>query len=396
MQHDLRIAIVGAGIAGLTVGAALADAGIRCDIFEQARQLEEVGAGLQLAPSATRVLHRLGLGDYLRTVAVRPEAIEMRRWRDNSMLRRTPLGHACEDAFGSPYYTVHRADLHRGLIELLPNGTVHLGVKCNRVEEGASDVRLRLEDGSVVVADVAIGADGIHSTLRSMLARDRARFSGQSIFRGLVPAERVPNLLEEPRVVLWLGPGRHCVCYPIRAKELITVGATAPVPDWHAESWTSEGMLGDLLGHYDGWNSEVQQLLASLVRVGQWALHDRDPIARWSRSRITIVGDAAHPMLPFLAQGANQAVEDGIALATLLSGARRDEVVNALALYEQLRQHRTYEVHRVSRTNTEMLHLPDGPDQARRDRALSETADLRSQEWLYGYDSEQAAAALVS
>jgi salicylate hydroxylase len=386
----MRIAIVGAGIAGLTVAAALTSAGLDCEVFEQADRFAEVGAGIQLAPNATRLLLRLGLGRFLSQAAVRPAAIEMRRWEDNSLLRRTPLGDASEQEFGAPYYTVHRSDLHAGLLGLLDPGLVHLGARVRAIEEHPSDVRLHFQDGSVARADVVIGADGIHSAVRAVFSSDQPRFSGHSIYRGLVPANRIGTLLGEPRVLLWLGPARHCVCYPVRNGRLISVGATTPAPGWHLESWTAAGSKEQLIAQYAGWNDQVTALLAALPAVSQWALHDRDDIDRWSRPNITLAGDAAHPMLPFLAQGANQAIEDAIVLAAVLRDATKNDIADALARYEHVRRERTREVHRVSRGNTDMLHLPDGAAQAERDRKLGESADPRSQAWLYGYQAERA------
>jgi salicylate hydroxylase len=386
----MRVAIVGAGITGLTVAVALTAAGHDCDVFEQADRFAEVGAGIMLAPNATRILRRLGLGPFLSRVAVRPRAIEMRRWADNDLLCRTPLGEECEREFGSPYYTVHRADLHDGLRGLLDPGAIHLGARVTAIAESPREVTLHLHDGSQSRADVVIGADGIHSVVRSALSADRPRYSGHSIYRGLVPADRVRSLLGEPRVLLWLGPGQHCVAYPVRNGELVSVAATAPAPGWRLESWTAQGRTEELIAEYAGWNGQIAGLLASLSAVGQWALHDRDEIGSWSRPNITLAGDAAHPMLPFLAQGANQAIEDAIVLATVLGSADDDTVADALRRYERIRRPRTREVHRVSRANTDMLHLPDGPEQVERDRMLAEGGSLSSHAWLYGYEAELA------
>jgi salicylate hydroxylase len=389
-NENIPIAIVGAGIGGLTMAAALARAGLRCHVLEQTRLLGEVGAGVQLAPNAARLLHRLGLEDRLREVAVRPCAIEMRRWDDNSVLRRTPLGEQCEQHFGAPYYTVHRADLHRCLLERLPAGILHLGLHCTGGQESADDVQLRFADGSSITADLVVGADGIHSRIRELLVRDKPQFSGQSIYRALVPAERVPFLLEEPKVVLWLGPGKHCVSYPVSAGDQISLAATVPDPYWGAESWSAQGRTEDLAGAYADWNSEVRALTSAPDTVSRWALHDRDSPSRWSTDRITLIGDAAHPMLPFLAQGANQAIEDAVALAACLRDAGSDGIATALAHWEAIREPRTSKVHRISRANTTALHLPDGDAQRNRDQALAAHATLADQDWLYGYDAEAA------
>ena len=389
-RERIRIAVVGAGIAGLSVAVALARHGLRCHVFEQARLLREVGAGVQLAPNAVRLLHRLGLGDRLRELAVRPHAIEMRRWDDNSVLRRTPLGAECARRFGAPYYTVHRADLHRGLLERVPEGTLHLGLPCIGVQERPDGVRLQFADGSVTTADVVVGADGIHSRVRDLLVQDRPQYSGQSIYRALVPAERVPFLVEEPKVVLWLGPGRHCVSYPISGGDTINLAATVPDPHWGAESWSAQGRAEDLAGAYAGWNPEVRALTSAVDVVSRWALHDREALPRWSTGRVTLVGDAAHPMLPFFAQGANQAIEDAVALAACLAEACPASIMFALSRYEQARGPRTSEVQQISRANSTTLHLPDGDAQRSRDQALAAPATLADQDWLYGYDAETA------
>lgn len=383
----VQIAIAGAGIAGLTAAAALSRAGLQCRVFEQARVLGEVGAGIQLAPNAAGPLHRLGLAHHLQAIGVRPRAIEMRRWDDNTVLGRTRL-EECEGLFGAPYYTLHRADLHRGLLSLLPEGILHLGRRLTGINEHARGATLHFADGSRILADVVAGADGIHSVVRESLSTDRPRFSGESIYRGLVPSAHLPRLMDEPTVVLWLGPGQHCVSYPIRRGNLYSLGATTPADDWRAESWTAEGHTEDLAARYAGWNQRVRELTAAPDKVSRWALYDRDPIDRWSSHRITLVGDAAHPMLPFMAQGANQAVEDAVALAACLRDAPPQRYGEALQRYERVRKARADELHRVSRDNTTTLHLPDGDRQRRRDAALAANSGLASQEWVYSYDAE--------
>jgi salicylate hydroxylase len=381
----LSVAVVGAGIAGLTTAAALARAGVPCQVYEQTAELGEVGAGIQRAPNATRLLERLA-SIRLSDRAVTPEAIEMRRWDDGTVIGTTALGQACLDRFGAPYYTFHRPDLHRCLLELLAPDTVVLGRKCVAVRESEDGAEIRFADGGTVSADVVIGADGIHSVVRELEAADQPRFSGQAIFRGLIPADRVAHLLEEPKVTIWVGPGRHCVAYPVAAGELLSFGATAPSDSWDKESWTSPGDLGALLEDYTGWHPDVRTLLTSVDRVNQWALHDREPLDRWSGDRVTLVGDAAHPMLPFAAQGANQAVEDAFVLAECLRDAEAGDVPEALRRYESLRVPRTSDVQRYSRSNTRNYHLTDaerGPDDGE--------ASLRQQAALFGYDAEAAA-----
>lgn len=387
-----RIAIVGAGIAGLTTAIALTQAGLACEVFEQAPYLAEVGAGLQLAPNAVRPLRRLGLGKQLDRVAVRAEAIEMRRWSDGELIMSTPLGDECEERFGAPYCTVHRAHLHQYLRELLPDGVLRLGMRCCRLSEESDAVELTFQNGRMAHADLVVGADGIHSVVRDQLAHDQPRFSGQSIYRGLLPAIRLPRLAEDPKVRLWLGPGQHCVSYLVAGGEWISFGATTPADGRRTESWSATGQVEQMVKAYRGWHPDVLELLSAADSVRHWALHDRDTITPWSTDRLTLVGDAAHPMLPFLAQGANQAIEDAVVLAQCLRTTGSDELAPALRRYERIRAPRTAEVHERSRGNSRALHLADNEARRTRDAELGRCADLSHQDWLYGYDAELAAA----
>jgi salicylate hydroxylase len=377
----MRIAIIGAGIAGLTTALALERVGLSCRVYEQAVELAEVGAGLQLAPNAVRELRRLGLGAALDEVAVRPAAIEMRRWDDGELIMSTPLA-GCEQRYGAPYLTVHRAGLHGCLFASLPSGTVRLGSRLAGLVERPDRVELRFADGHTADVDVVVGADGIHSVARELLVRDQSRFSGQTIYRGLVPAVKVPDLAEDPKVRLWLGPDQHCVSYPVSGGAWISFGATTPADGWDTESWTAAGQVEDVVRAYRGWHPRVMALLSAAGPVRRWALHDRDAIERWSTDRLTLAGDAAHPMLPFLAQGANQAVEDAVVLADCLSRSA-GAVSPALRRYQELRSARTAEVQRRSRGNTRSLHLHDGDDQRRRDAELGRQTDLSEQDWLW-------------
>ncbi|RKR90385.1 salicylate hydroxylase [Micromonospora pisi] len=386
---EMRIAVVGAGIAGLTVAAALLRAGIRCEVFEQTRQLRELGAGIQLSPNAVRPLRELGLGENLEAVAVRPAAIEMRRWDSDALIGRTNLGDECEQMYGAPYYCVHRADLHQGLLELLPAGTVRLGLRCVGVRELPDGVELRFADGTSTTVDAVVGADGIHSVVRQELIDDQPRFSGHTVYRGVAPAQRLPHLAREPKVLIWLGPGQHCVSYPIAGGSLVSFVATSPAGEWRDESWTAQGRVEDLVAGYTGWHDNVWGLLTAADSVTRWALHDRDTVERWSSGRITIVGDAAHPMLPFGAQGANQAIEDAVALAACLSTGIRD-IPAALAHYERVRRPRIDVVHRTIRENARNHHFADGEQQRDRDRNMRESWSLDSSRWLFGYDAALA------
>jgi salicylate hydroxylase len=381
--NGLRVAVLGAGIAGLTLAAALDRAGVRHEVYEQAPRLTAVGAGIQLSPNAVRLLDRLGLTQHLRSAAVRIDAIEMRRWDDGGTISLLPLGAECERVFGAPYYTVHRADLLAGLSSMVR--TIHVGRRCVRVDSAADRAEVVFDDG-VVDADVVAGADGIHSVVRDRIAPDRPVFSGQAIYRGLVPADRLTG--RPARVQLFLGPGQHVVVYPVDSGRQFSFAATAPAWGWTEESWSAAGSVPELLSAYRGWHPDVLSVFASADSVRRWAVHDRDVIPRWSAGRLTLLGDAAHPMLPFFAQGANQAIEDAVVLARCLADG--EGVAGALARYEAGRGPRTERIHRMSRENEERLHLPDGREQQLRDRRLADGARLGAQEWLYGYDADRA------
>jgi salicylate hydroxylase len=378
------VAIVGAGIAGLTVAALLRRAGIQCHVFEQSPVLAEVGAGIQLSPNASRVLHQLGLAGHLREVAVQPAAIEMRRWNDDALLMRTEL-RECAEMFGAPYYTVHRAHLHSGLTGLLDEDMIHLDKRCVAVNGG----ELGIADGDTVVADLVIGADGIRSVVRQRFALDQPRYSGLAAYRGLVAAQHTAWPVDDPRVRIFLGPGRHCVAYPIDGGRLVSFVATAPAPDWQVESWQADGDVAELLAAYDGWHDDVRRLLAAAPTVSRWALHDRDALPRWTDGRVVLVGDAAHPMLPFGAQGAAQGIEDAAALAACLISSI------PLTWYEKTRIERVTTVTEWVRGNARNHHFDDGEQQRERDRTADAHYGLAGQKWLYGYDAQLAVAKAV-
>ncbi|WP_075730978.1 FAD-dependent monooxygenase [Streptomyces acidiscabies] len=387
----IRVAVAGAGIAGLTFALALRRAGIDCHLYEQAQQPAEVGAGVQVTPNAARLLHRLGLHDRLQAVAVTPRAIEMRRWDDGALLQHTELGDRCRRPFGAPYYTVHRAHLHAALLSLVPPDRVHLGARLTAVTQSPDAARLHLSDGTRVTADLAVGADGIRSVTREQITADRPRYSGQTVYRGLVPAGQAPFPAADPRVRLWFGPGRHYVCYPVSAGRQVSFAATVSAADWREESWSAPGDRAELAAAYQGWHPDVTRLIGAAQTVSRWALYDRESNDRLSAGRVAVIGDAAHPMLPFQAQGANQAIEDAVVLAACLADAGPDGLAVAPRRYERIRLPRTTRIQQQSRANETTFHLADGEAQRRRDASTRTTSGLERHEWLFGYDAEQAA-----
>jgi salicylate hydroxylase len=382
------IAVVGAGIAGLALAAALDRRGLPCVVFEQAAGLTEAGSGVQIAPNASRLLRRLGLAARLDAVAVRPEATEFRRWSDDSLIGRSPLGDECERRYGAPYYTIHRADLRDALASLVDRERCRLDQRLVSVVGSDGGSVLGFADGSSCPVGLVVGADGTRSMVRGMLASDQPVYSGLGVYRGLVPAEAVPDLARKPAVRLWPGPGRHIVCYPVCGGQMISFAATVPheLPD--SESWTAPGSADDLNRAFHGWNETVRHLIGSAQAISHWALYDREPLRQLATSRMALVGDAAHPMLPFVAQGANQAIEDAVALAALLAAGGGGLSAEAVRQYETCRISRTARLQRQGRWSIHGLHMPDGEAQLSRDSALGADGDPGRMDWLYGYDAE--------
>jgi salicylate hydroxylase len=325
--------------------------------------------------------------------AVRLEfAWEFRRWQDGRLISTTPMGERCELMYGAPCYVAHRADLREFLRSALPEETVRLDHRCIGVTQSRKGVVLEFVSASGrvvhVEADAAIGADGIHSIIRgSVTAQEEPRFSGLCAFRCLVPADRAPEMARRPVHTLWLGPGRHFVHYPISAGRLINIVAIAPAGHWRSESWTADGEISDLAREFGQWDGRVHQLILSATQTKRWALFDRAPLEQWTAGRVSLLGDAAHAMLPFLAQGAAQCVEDAVTLADCLKSAEPDTVETALKRYEELRRPRANHVLLMSRGREIQNHLPDGPEQQRRDEALAATDPLKRVAWLYGHEA---------
>ena len=384
----LSVAVVGGGIGGLTAAVALLRAGLDVRVYEQARTLPAVGAGIQLAPNCTRVLGRLGLLSAVARVAVRPTAFEFRRWDDGRVLSRTPLGDSVEAAYGAPYFHAHRGDLVALLADALPADRIEVGRRCAGVEPRGGRAEVVFSDGSRTVADVVVGADGIHSAVRqSLFGPDRARFTGHVAYRGVIPAEQLAHLGLEPRCTVRLGPGVHVVHYFVSAGRLVNVVCVTEEHAWRRESWTGRGDVAELRAAFCGWHPVVRDLVDALDAPLKWALFDRDPLPCWSRGAVTLLGDACHPMLPYGAQGYAQAVEDAAVLAACLAAPAGQDVPAALSRYAAVRLDRAARVQAISRGNGMRFHLPDGPGQQARDAAMASSFGLAPEiDWLYGHD----------
>jgi 2-polyprenyl-6-methoxyphenol hydroxylase-like FAD-dependent oxidoreductase len=395
MTPAMDAAVIGAGIGGLTAALTLARAGLCVRVYEQTPVLREVGAGIQLAPNATRILHRLGLAAALARVAVRPVQTEVRRWDDGRILWSQPLGDTVEACFGAPYYHVYRPDLLGVLAGALPSDVLRLGRRLVAVQEPAGSVELRFAEGESIRAHVVVGADGIHSAVRAALfGPESPRFSGSTAYRGLVPIERLAHLDLLRQGYSWLGPDRHFVHYYVAAGRLMNFVAVCPAGEWRLESWSARGRVEDALAEFAGFHPMVREIIGAVDETYRWALYDRPPLPAWSRGRVTLLGDAAHAMLPFLAQGACQAIEDAAALAALLAGADPAAVPERLVRYEALRKPRATQVQQGSYENATTYHLPDGPAQLARDArylALAREAPYAARGWLFDHDAEMEA-----
>jgi salicylate hydroxylase len=368
-----RVAVIGAGIGGLSAAVALARVGVHCEVFERYRTANDTGGGIQLSPNAVAVLHGLGLGPAL-TGSVRPQARELRRWQDNKVIGRVCLGPAAEQRFGAPYYTLRRAALSRALLAAAGPRTVRFGRRCVGVRNDGDGVLVQFHDGSEHRADAVIGADGINSVVRDAVHRDVPRYSGHIVYRAVFPAERAGWLGSPPRVVVWLGPGRHCVVYPVDGGRSLNLVATAPQPV--PPTAVREVAGSDLLAAYSGWNPALRGLLAVAGRLDEHGLFDRPPLPAWHHGRVVLLGDAAHPMLPFIAQGAAQAIEDADSLAAHIHES------DGFLCYEAERRSRVERVSALARAGLHDHHLPDGPEQQLRDSRLAGTG-LPDFDWLY-------------
>jgi salicylate hydroxylase len=385
----VKIAVIGGGIGGLSAALYLLRAGFDVQVYEQAPRITEIGAGIQISPNASRLLIRLGLKPALDAAGVFPQAVHQRRWDDGRTLQRAPLGRLVEETFGAPYYHFHRADLANLLAASLPVERVHVGHKLADLDQKGDRVVASFENGATAEANLLIGADGIHSRVRQVVfGPEKARFTGCVAWRGLVPAERVRHLGIEVASNNWMGPDGHVVHYWVSAGRFMNVVCVTEHGDWTSDSWTDKGNVADVMARYEGWHPTVRGLIAAFPETYIWALHDRLPLPQWTAGRVTLLGDACHPMLPFMAQGAAQSIEDGAALASLLK-AMPDDVAGALRRYEEIRKPRATRLQQASSANRTRFHLPDGPGQQVRDEMMAASGDrsIANIGWLYLHDA---------
>lgn len=395
-KKDLRILISGGGIGGLAAALALLKRGFDVEVYEQASELKEVGAGLQLSANGNRVLYALGLGDALRTLSCEAKAKEIRLWSTGATWKLFDLGAVSVEHYGFPYFTVYRPDLLTVLadaVRALKPDAIHLTARSTSFEQDADGVTLLLEQGDVrsgVRGDVLIGADGVHSTIRQgLFGTDKPEFTGLMAWRGVIPMEKLPEHLRRPVGTNWVGPGGHIVHYPLRAGQLMNFVGVRERSDWQVESWSVRGTREECLADFDGWNEDIRTMINAIEVPYKWALMHRPPLPQWSAGRVSLLGDACHSTLPFLAQGAVMAIEDGFILARALEAAT--EPAEALTRYENARRARTTRMVEGANANTKRFHNPElaSVEGARAyvDREWTEAKVNERYEWLFTYDA---------
>ncbi len=364
-----KVAIIGAGMGGLCAAVSLGKRGFDVSVYERAPELGEYGAGLQLGPNCFRVFRALGLERELRAVAFQPLANVSIKWDDASLRYRDPLKGVYEDLYGAPYLLAHRGDLHRLFRDNLPPDCVHTSKHCIGAHSQGDIAVARFADGSEVEADILIGADGIRSAIRQQLfGADQPRFTEQMAWRAIVPVDCAPRAfgpgkstkLERGDYFGWLGPNGHVICYPIGDGERLNIFAGHVTTDWVEESWTAPSSKEELIAAHEGWNEALIEIFSNVGDVFKWGIFDRDPRPEWRSGRIVLLGDAAHPTMPTLAQGANMAIEDGYVIARRLAENAGDPVAGLKAFVAE-RQPRTARITLQSRqqfANNRMVPPP--------------------------------------
>jgi salicylate hydroxylase len=390
----MRVLIAGAGIGGLTAALALRQAGFDAHCYEQASVLREVGAGLALGPNAVRVLHRLGLAEALSAVGVASLSWDFRDWQSGEVLGGVPLGEMAPARWGAPFYNVHRADLHEVLRSALGEQHLTLGARCVAIEQQGPAVSLRFADGRDAAGDLVVGADGIHSMVREYVAGpDQPTLWPQIAWRGLAPGAVGREAgLELRQHVIW-GPSKLFVTYYVSSGRLVNWVGFTPSDGWREESWSARGDRDEALSPFDGWHPQVRALIAGTEAVFKWALFDRSPLQAWTRGRVTLLGDAAHPMLPFMGQGAAQSIEDAAVLARCLA-ADRSCPERAIEDYAGRRRERAAALQAASRDAGRNLQVSDPAEVAARNARMRDDAEvpIAMYDWVWGYDVDSAGA----
>ena len=387
-----RILIAGGGIGGMSAAAALLQRGFDVTVFEQAGELREVGAGIQISPNGNRALDSIGAFSQLRELSCRAERKEVRLWNSGKTWKLFDLGPQAVERYGYPYMTVYRPDLLTVVTEAVmrqKSDVVHLNARCASVVDHGDKVVLTLEDGRTFEGDALIGCDGVNSMVRRLTAKDAPpRYPGMMIWRGVIPLDRLPERMRASMAVNWIGPNGHVVHYPLRDGEIFNLAATIERPVWDEDAWSVEGSKQQCHEDYAGWHDDIHVMIDAAPKLLKWAYLTRTELKNYTWNRIALLGDACHPTLPFLAQGAVMALEDGVVLARCLE--QYGDVPTALKRYEGARLERD---NRMVRGATEMVrhfHNPDYRDPVKADAYINEAwsgdAIAERYEWLFTYN----------
>jgi salicylate hydroxylase len=393
MPRPLKVAIVGGGLGGLAACLAFHRRGIAADVYEQVGELGEIGAGLNLSPNALKALRSLGVEDAAIDIGFRPGDQVVRSWRSGRVIARQRRGGDIVDRFGAIFISIHRADLLDVLARAIPERRIHLGARCTGAETRGDVAVARFADGSEIEADIVVGADGIHSAVHGSLFGSIApTFTGCICWRGMAPIETVAHTgCDTENMSAWWGPNGHVVHYPVRRGELINFVAHLNSDAWTEESWTYECGREEMMEAYGRWNRTLLRLIEASDRYYKWALYDRDPLETWGVGRVTLLGDSAHPMLPYLGQGACMAIEDACVLAEAVARSP-DAPEDALRDYERIRKPRATRAQLGSRHRAKENHLTSPFARLRRDVQMAwrsrfgrDKSPIQA-EWLYEYD----------
>lgn len=396
-----RIAIIGAGIGGLTLALSLRERGIKADIYEQAAELTEIGAAIALSANGTRELTRLGCLDALTKVSTEPTELIYRGWRSDDRIAGFPVRQdgAYRGRFGAPYFGIHRADLQQILSARQGGEGLHLGHKLERLEETADGIALHFANGHHAKVDVVIGADGVRSAVRRHVAGTACapRYSGTSAFRGIIPIENLPSLPDPEAIQFWMGPGAHLLHYAIGGdRKAVNYFAVVEGP----QVWPNPNGSTAPIDHrvamdaFAGWHPAVTEMIGANTHAVRWGLFTVPPVRRWFRGRAVLMGDSVHGMLPHHGQGANTTIEDAITLATLLTGARNGDLQATLQDYQSMRQLRTRTIQRSAWDTNHALHLDDNADLAGRNRRVRAFPEAFG--WIHAFDAAAIADKQVS
>jgi salicylate hydroxylase len=392
--RDLRIAIIGGGIGGLTLALALRQRGMQADVYEQAAELAEIGAAVALSANATRELRRLGVLDPITAASCEPTELIYRDGRTGARIAAHPVheGRAYQARFGAPYYGIHRADLQRALSGALAGEGLHLGHRLSDLAEAGAAMRLTFDNGHKAEADLVVGADGVRSLVRQYVTGgEGVTYSGTSALRGIVPAAALPALPDPHAIQFWMGPDAHLLHYAIGGDggDVNYFAVMEGPREWPAAGSVAEIGRDEALGAFAGWHPAVTEMVAAVPHHKRWGLFVVRPLLSWHRGRAVLLGDSAHAMVPHHGQGANTTIEDAITLAELLPGTRPDALEAMMATYQQLRRARTRKIQRSSWATNGLLHLPDGPATADRDRRMARFPEDFA--WIHGHDAMETA-----